>query len=278
MLLNESIARIQNQEKNSGGFSQAIDYTLLEHSKHHPHNKKVYIDNNEMAKGAKDLKEGRRNRQEFIYHTYKDLMTKTVVDIGCDQAMLRNKVTGKYIGVDNWGNPDIKFNLNSGEPLPLKDKEGNFIVCTDVLEHLYDPHLYCDELFRISAEYVMIGLPNCWMAMHPSFRQGFPSYINYGLAPEKHNDMHRWLFTFEEANDFVLYRAAKNGFECIKTLHFVGRSESSLIWRNRGILSKMLNRLNYQLTRLSLKWLDKKYSREWHNRQVSQAWWLLKRK
>ena len=135
-----SVERIRRQGANSGGFERGVEWELLDHEAHHPG---MRVD---VRSG--DLIAGRERRQRHVFETHRELMAGRVVDVGCDRAALRALVPGRYVGIDLFGEPDVRVDLLSGRPLPLRDRSADFVVCTDVLEHLYDPHFYCDELFR----------------------------------------------------------------------------------------------------------------------------------
>jgi hypothetical protein len=160
----------------------------------------------------------------------------------------------------------------------LRDLSADFVVCTDVLEHLYDPHFYCDELFRISRDWVLIGLPNCWTAGWPAYRAGIPIYKNYGLAPERQRDAHRWYFCTEEGVDFVLYRGARAGFRCELMTHFTASGPAGLAWPGRGLLGRAAGKVSDWGHRLAAGLLEGKGSRIWLNRRVEATWWLLRRR
>ncbi len=266
----DSIERIRRQAGNSGGFEPKVDPDLLDHAVHHPGMR------TEIRAGA--LVAGRGTRQRYVYETHRDLMTGVVVDVGCDRAAMRSMVPGRYVGLDLFGDPDVRVDLLSGSPLPLRDRSADFVVCTDVLEHLYDPHFYCDELFRISRDGVLIGLPNCWTAGWPSYRAGRPLYKNYGLAPERHRDAHRWYFCTEESVDFVLYRAARAGFRCDAVTHFTGGGPQGMAWPGIGLAGRALGKASDLYHRLTAGLLEAKGSRTWLNRRVDATWWLLRRR
>ncbi len=264
--------RILQQESNSGGFAKPIDWSLLQHRRHHPN---LTID----VQDAAVLGPNRESRQRAIHKLYAlQIASGHVVDVGCDQAALRELVPGKYTGIDLYGDADIRFDLCSGSPIPLADGVADFVACTDVLEHLNDPHFYCDELLRISRQWVLIALPNCWRDAWQSLRQGYPSYRNYGISPERHNDMHRWFFSTEEALDFVLYRAARAGFSAQTVTHFKLPFNHGFVWRRpRKLLEKVIGRIHYESMRAALTYMDTPNSREWLNRHVSASWYLLRR-
>lgn len=264
-----SVDRILKQGSNSGGFEREIDWSLLDHAAHHPGMR--------VETRSAKLVAGRGQRQAHIHEANRERMTGRVVDVGCDRAALRSLVS-RYVGLDRFGDPDVLVDLLSGKPLPLRDRCADFVVCTDVLEHLYDPHFYCDELFRVSREWVLIGLPNCWTAGWPAYRSGAPSYKNYGLSPERHRDAHRWYFATEESIDFVLYRAARAGFRCELMTHFVGSGPAGLAWPGTGLIGRVLGKLNDWESRLTARLVEKEGSRLWLNRRVESTWWLLRRR
>lgn len=90
-------------------------------------------------------------------------------------------------------------------------------MCLDVLEHLENIHACFDELCRVSAEWIIISLPNPYNDLLNYFRSG--KYMNreknmkfYGLPKEREADRHKWFFSAYEAREFVSCRAKKNGF------------------------------------------------------------------
>lgn len=264
-----SVDRIRKQGSNSGGFEREIDWELLDHATHHPGMR--------METRSGKLVAGREQRQKHIHEANRELMTGRVVDVGCDRAALRSLVN-HYVGLDRFGDPDVLVDLLSGQPLPLRDRSADFVVCTDVLEHLYDPHFYCDELFRISQKWVLIGLPNCWMAGWPAYRAGIPLYKNYGLSPERHRDAHRWYFCTEESVDFTLYRGARAGFRCEVMTHFTAGGQAGLAWPASGPLGRLTGKVSHWGHRLASGLFERQGSRIWLNRRVESTWWLLRRR
>lgn len=265
--------RLQLQGRNSGGFLAPIQEEFLDHPRWHPNLEVRFLPAAETIKAVR----GRRGRQCFVATAYESLMSEGVLDVGCDVAAMRPLVRGPYTGVDLYGDPDVRVDLSSGNSLPFADRSYRFVVCTDVLEHLNHPHFYCDELFRVSAEHVLIGLPNCYQALWRSLSRGRPMNKNYGLPPEVPGDRHRWAFAGEEALDFVLYRAARCGFEALQCLQFI-------VWVDWGLRKhdSLPARALYRV-RSSLKrafWSDKPASAldwDWINRYTIGSWWLLRR-
>lgn len=265
--------RIRRQAANSGGFRHPVQWSRLDHERHHPGMAVTFLGEDRIA--------GRERRQTLIAELHPQLLDGVVVDVGCDRAHLRRQVEepGRYLGIDLFGDPDIRFDLLSGRPLPLRDRGADAVVCTDVLEHLHDPHFYCDELFRVADRWVLIGLPNCWTALTPSFADGKPAYKNYGLPPEAPGDAHRWTFATEEAIDFALYRAAGAGFRCRQMTHFTTlRTAFGLRWIERGTIGRVAGKVLDEITQALEAVLDRRGSATWLNRHVAATWWLFERR
>jgi ubiquinone/menaquinone biosynthesis C-methylase UbiE len=181
------------------------------------------------------LKNDREGRVEWVFKRFKNtlLSSKSILDVGCDKAILKKKISGskiKYLGVDIDGSPDLKLNLDEIKKLPFKKGEYETIVCMDVLEHLENIHLIFDEFCRVSKKSIIITLPNPILGtLNYYFGRRYSSKVNkdkkkfgkyqkfYGLPLEKPVDRHRWMYSYDEAVDFVKYRANKNTIELAPT-------------------------------------------------------------
>jgi SAM-dependent methyltransferase len=159
----------------------------------------------------------RAERARFIAQVYGEFLAGDVLDVGCSGAALRAAVTGKYVGIDIAGEPDLVVNLEK-ERIPLPDGSFDCVVCSDVLEHLDNPHQTFDELARVSRRYVLVSLPNCrsyevvfrtWMGMPLKF---------YGLPGEPPVDRHKWFFGYYDAIEFVRTRAGHSGLS-VHSIH-----------------------------------------------------------
>jgi len=97
----------------------------------------------------------RMERSEYVARRYQALLQGKVLDVGCDQAVLRNLLPqSEYTGVDIGGAPDIELNLETAERLPFPDDAFDCVVCTDVLEHLDNLHHKFGEQVRVSRRHV----------------------------------------------------------------------------------------------------------------------------
>lgn len=82
----------------------------------------------------------------------------TVLDVGCGdkpyekyiKEILKKKSPKiNYIGIDYYSEKsDLKIDLNT-ESIPIKNSSVDLIICTEVLEHLYNPFLPLSEFQRI---------------------------------------------------------------------------------------------------------------------------------
>lgn len=165
----------------------------------------------------------RETRSEFIAKHFDPIIKGKLLDVGCFEKALQSFLPRdiEYLGIDLYGKPDIVFDLESG-PLPVKSRSFDVVVCADVLEHLENIHRVFDELLRVSREYVIVALPNCW---HGNWRWVFPwkemsSGKYYGLPKERPIDRHRWFFNATEAVNFLHNRAIANNCR-IEMLDFV---------------------------------------------------------
>jgi len=180
---------------------------------------------------------GREDKLVLLGNIFSGYLQGSVLDVGCDQRQLSPMVSGRYVGIDISGTPDLVVNVEHG--LPFKDGSFDTVIAFDVLEHLDKIHYVFDELCRVARRYVIIGLPNMYeWRFRVMFLLGKRLSGKYGLPIEPPQDRHRWLFSLKEAQSFVRERALRCGFEvceevvgyynykrlCLRILTMVGRS------------------------------------------------------
>lgn len=163
-------------------------------------------------------------RQEYIYRRYNKYFGDSVLDVGCSEAVLRDFFNGDYIGIDISGNPDLNIDLEKGT-LPFKSNSFDCVVCSEVLEHLDNIHQIFDEIVRVSRRYIILSLPNNWRRTLGDLILGRSIRSEYGLPVEKPRDRHKWFFNCEEAENFVLYRSAKNNAKLVECEYVYNKGE-----------------------------------------------------
>jgi predicted SAM-dependent methyltransferase len=180
-----------------------------------------------------------KNRQEkskYVYEKYQPLFQGSILDVGADECFLKDYLAPEqvYKGVGLGGSPDIEFNLESG-PLPFESNSFDTVMCLDVLEHLENIHAAFDELCRVSRKSVIISLPNgwyqVWNALNGRVYQEDQPLAHYGLPLERQQDRHKWFFNYEEAVNFVRYKAMKNNMKIIQIDWQGGQEEKK--WKKR---------------------------------------------
>jgi SAM-dependent methyltransferase len=179
----------------------------------------------------------RAERSEYTARRYQAILRGKVLDVGCDEALLRKLLPeSEYVGIDIGGAPDIRLDLESVERLPFQKNTFDCVVCTDVLEHLDSLHLVFNEILRVSRRHVILSLPNCWAAARVPIERGHGSPGHYGLPLDKPNDRHKWFFSLADAVAFVEGHAQK--------LHFVIRDVCAME-KPRPLIVRILRRLRY---------------------------------
>ena len=95
-----------------------------------------------------------------VYNHLKEVLPAIkgkVLDIGCGQSPykhLLNPTAAEYIGLDtatasDFGYNEAKIIRFDGKHIPFEDNSIDYIVCTEVLEHVKDPQPLVDEAFRV---------------------------------------------------------------------------------------------------------------------------------
>ena len=145
----------------------------------------------------------RSDRARYIKEHFRALLTGSILDVGCDQAYLRDLLPdSSYTGIDVRGRADIQLNMEQVNRLPFDDSAFDSVICADVLEHL--DNLYCifGELVRVCRKYLIISLPNNWCAARRKIERGYGKIAHYGLPSQPPQDRHKWFFGLTEARDF----------------------------------------------------------------------------
>jgi hypothetical protein len=154
----------------------------------------------------------REERSLYIVRHFAPYLTESLLDVGCDQAVLKRLLPEvRYTGIDAGGTPDLTINLDQVDRLPFDDGAFHCVVCADVLEHLESLHAVFGELLRVSAQYVVISLPNCWVAARVPIARGHGEFAHYCLPLDPPPDRHRWFFNLEQARAFVHGQAQRRG-------------------------------------------------------------------
>lgn len=158
---------------------------------------------------------GREEKMNILANVFQPYLSGEILDVGCDRQFLKPRVTGRYIGIDRYGTPDIYVNVEEG--LPFKDQSFETIIAMDILEHLEHIHAAFDELTRVASRRLIIGLPNMYeWRSRLLFLMGRKMSGKYGLPIERPADRHRWLFSFWQARQFVHYRGKHQGFHVVQ--------------------------------------------------------------
>jgi len=156
----------------------------------------------------------RADRSRFVFEEFSRCFGESILDVGCYEAPLRPMVKDvRYTGVDLFGNPDIRLNLEEAEKLPFADGEFDCVLCIETLEHLNNFHMMFDELIRCTSKYAVISLPNCWRDARVPIERGRGSFAHYGLPTAPPDDRHKWFFNLTQARGFFVEKAAESGIE-----------------------------------------------------------------
>lgn len=110
-----------------------------------------------------------------------------VLDAGAGECQYKKYFNEQtYIGIDlavgekqwNYGNLDIISNM---ENLPFRDDSFDSILCIQVLEHVKEPQIILNELYRVLKKngYLYASVPQGWCVHQAPF--DYYRYTNYGI-------------------------------------------------------------------------------------------------
>jgi SAM-dependent methyltransferase len=132
-------------------------------------------------------------------------LTKKNLVVNADYALSGLQV-GRQFGVQG-----VVVNLNSSTVLPFADCTFDFVVCSDILEHLLEPLVILKEAIRVLRDdgVVVISVPNhfYWpMRLRLLLGKGIVwrgSLINHGADYQEWNYMHIRFFTYRGFRQFL---------------------------------------------------------------------------
>jgi hypothetical protein len=157
----------------------------------------------------------RKGRADFISKKFDREISQSerILDVGCDYNSLKIIVGPKVTGVDIYGEPDLRVDLEKEKLMRFKDGEFDLIVCTEVLEHLDNFYEMIDELFRVSNKYILISLPNC-LDIFTKWNIIFQSHLGkfYELPLNEPEDRHKWIFNYLDIDNFFELYCKKNNY------------------------------------------------------------------
>ncbi len=175
----------------------------------------------------------RDQRAEFIARRFSRYLKNKVLDVGCDRARLKQLVTGiDYFGVDVGGTPDLVVNLEK-ERLPFADSSFQCVLCSDVLEHLDNPHVNFAELARVTSAHLIVSLPNNWANARRPIERGRGTFSHYGLPADPPGDRHKWFFCLSEAQSFLEAQADRGGLSIAEMFAIEKPRPAPLRWLRR---------------------------------------------
>ncbi len=88
--------------------------------------------------------------RQIVADNVKDVPAQ-LVDYGCAQMPYRDLFPKEltYLGADLAGNPDSDLTITDGYAIPLETATTDYVLSTQVLEHVFDPHAYLSECRRV---------------------------------------------------------------------------------------------------------------------------------
>lgn len=148
-----------------------------------------------------------QNFYNTFFAAIKPLKAKRVLDVGCGEGFTLKKLQEKKIGKNNVGidnstdaikigkkiYPEVDLQKGSIYDIQFKDNSFDLVLCTEVLEHLDDPHKAIEEMKRVSSKYLLFSVPNEPFFIGANLLRG--KYIkSFGNHPEHINHWTFWSF------------------------------------------------------------------------------------
>ncbi|MBI2106991.1 class I SAM-dependent methyltransferase [Candidatus Woesearchaeota archaeon] len=145
-----------------------------------------------------------------------------ILDVGCGDGALYNIIKGRcknYYGVDISKTAlsqikDKKVNMRvvniNEEKLPFQDNFFDYVVCLDVIEHVFDPIKLIEEIFRVTKKegFVIISTPNIRYYKH-ILKLIFGRFPKTSGDPEHYDGGHLHYFTYKDIIEICSQKSSK---------------------------------------------------------------------
>ena len=184
----------------------------------------------------------RETKAKYVWLKYEPILKGRLLDVGADECSLKQHLgeDASYWGIGLGGHPDQQVDLER-EEIPFADNSFDCVLCLDVLEHVDNIHEVFDELCRVTRRYAIVALPNPLRSLYKGLcsRDYRPGRLTkqYGLPLEPPQDRHKWFFSYEEAERFVIYRGGLNNMRVVQIdCYGMGRETSRLKRLSRLVL------------------------------------------
>ncbi len=163
-----------------------------------------------------------------------------LLDVGARDRVLEKYLSSEriaYFSADVSAGHDFQFDLD--QPIPLDDRDFDYVVALDVLEHVENIHQAFSELARITSKKLIIALPN--MATISKrwsyFWRGHIGTAKYDLLPKHQGDRHRWFTVYPQINNFIEKNSVVAGLSLVEIYEEL--EKYPLVGRLFGMLARI---------------------------------------
>ena len=163
-----------------------------------------------------------------------------VLDFGCGEKPYFPFFEGKfkeYIGVDISDSPvqnkSADYTIKQGERLSFAENSFDFILSTQVFEHLENPQIYANELYRVlkGGKTAFISAAFCW-EFHP-----YPNDY-WRITPDAYKALFKNFSSIEIIPDLDTLSSLMQNFNLLFSRRFIGKYP-----KMTKIFTKFLNKI-----------------------------------
>lgn len=153
----------------------------------------------------------------------------SVVDVGCGTGRAlawfdQQRPSLNLVGIDPSEGlqeiardrlPHVRFEVGSGERLPLENNSVDLVVATGIMHHVDSPKDVIQEMFRVAKKAVLISDHNNFafrgskarrlrLWLYASGLLDFVTFVHQGFRKQGYSDDDGWWYAYSLLNDFGL--------------------------------------------------------------------------